>query len=119
VGVKFARALGAHVAVFTTSPGKKEDALRLGAHDITADVERIPIQKVDEAYERLAKSDVKYRCSIDATSDTLHVLPNLSSRSASRTPASHASAWLLYHFSVATLSTVTVQRPSEQDKRTR
>ena len=157
MGVKFARAFGAHVVVFTTSPGKKEDALRLGAdevvvsrnademkkhagsfdfildtvsaehdinayinllrrdgnltlvgapdkplavaafglifgrrslsgsliggiaetqemldfcgtHNITADVEVIPIQKVNEAYERLLKSDVKYRFSIDMAS---------------------------------------------------
>ena len=154
MGVKFARAFGAHVAVFTTSPGKKEDALRLGAneviistnpeemqkhagsfnfildtisadhdinayinmlglegnitlvgapekplavaafalifgrksisgsliggiketqemldfcgkHNITADVEVIQIQQVNEAYERMVKSDVKYRFSID------------------------------------------------------
>ena len=32
-GVKFARAFGARVVVFTTSPGKKEDALRLGADE--------------------------------------------------------------------------------------
>jgi len=157
MGVKFARAFGARVFVFTTSPGKREDALRLGAdevvvsrnademkkhigsfdfildtvsavHDInayinllgrdgnitlvgapekpfavsafallfgrhslsgsiiggiaetqemldfcgknniTADVEVIPIQKVNEAYERLVKSDVKYRFSIDMAS---------------------------------------------------
>lgn len=157
MGVKFARAFGAHVAVFTTSPGKKEDALRLGAHEIivsrnpdemkqhagtfdfildtiaaehdinaylnmlgrdghitlvgapetplavsafallfgrrtisgsligglketqemldfcgahniTADVEVIPIQKINEAYERMVKSDVKYRFSIDMAS---------------------------------------------------
>ncbi len=157
MGVKFAHALGAHVVVFTTSPGKTEDALRLGAdevvisrnanemkkhagsfdfildavaadhdinafiqllrrdgnitmvgapekplpvsvfglifgrrslsgspiggipetqemldfcgaHNITADVEVIPIQKVNEAYERLLKSDVKYRFSIDMAS---------------------------------------------------
>jgi uncharacterized zinc-type alcohol dehydrogenase-like protein len=157
MGVKFAHALGAHVVLFTTSPNKKEDALRLGAdevvvsrnadevakhagsfdfildavsanHDInvyinllardgnltlvgapnkpfeipafnlimgrrslsgspiggiaetqemldfcganniTADVEVIPIQKVNEAYERLLKSDVKYRFSIDMAS---------------------------------------------------
>jgi alcohol dehydrogenase (NADP+) len=157
MGVKFAHALGAHVVVFTTSPNKKEDAVRLGAdevvvsrnademqkhagsfdfildavsadHDInayiqmlrrdgtivlvgapekplavgafgllfgrrslsgsliggipetqemldfcganniTADVEIIPIQKVNEAYERLVKSDVKYRFSIDMAS---------------------------------------------------
>jgi uncharacterized zinc-type alcohol dehydrogenase-like protein len=157
MGVKFAHALGAHVAVFTTSLHKKEDALRLGAdevvisrnademqkhagsfdfildavsaehdlnayinllrrdgnitlvgapekplavpvfglimgrrslsgspiggiaetqemldfcarHNITADVEVIPIQKVNEAYARLLKSDVKYRFSIDMAS---------------------------------------------------
>lgn len=157
MGVKFAHAFGAHVVVFTTSPGKKEDALRLGAdevvvsknqdemqkytssfdfildtisadhdinaylnllhrdgnltlvgaptkplsvsafslimgrrslsgsniggiaetqemldfcgkHNITADVEVIPIQKVNEAYERMLKSDVKYRFSIDMAS---------------------------------------------------
>ena len=157
MGVKFAHALGAHVVVFTTSPNKKEDGLRLGAdevvvsrhademqkhagsfdfildavsadhdinayiqllrrdgnltlvgapakplavaafgllfgrrslsgsliggipetqemldfcgaHKITSDVEVIPIQKVNEAYERLLKSDVKYRFSIDLAS---------------------------------------------------
>jgi alcohol dehydrogenase (NADP+) len=157
MGVKFAHALGAHVVVFTTSPNKKDDALRLGAdevvisknademqkhvssfdfildavsadhdinayinllrrdgnitlvgapekplpvsafglimgrrslsgspigslaetqemldfcgqHNITSDVEVIPIQKVNEAYERLLKSDVKYRFSIDMAS---------------------------------------------------
>lgn len=30
IGVKFARTLGAHVVVFTTSPGNAEDAVRLG-----------------------------------------------------------------------------------------
>src|SRR4051812_43260236 len=157
MGVKFAHALGAHVVVFSTSPNKKDDALRLGAdevvisknanemekhvgsfdfildavsadhdinaylnllrrdgnitlvgapekplavaafnlimgrrslsgspiggiaetqemldfcgkHNITADVEIIPIQKVNEAYERLLKSDVKYRFVIDMAS---------------------------------------------------
>ena len=157
MGVKFAHAFGAHTVVFTTSPGKKADALRLGAdevvistnaddmaghagsfdfildavaaehdinayigmlrrdgnltmvgapekplpvsvfglifarrsfsgsliggiaetqemldfcgrHNITADVEVIPIQKINEAYERLVKSDVKYRFSIDMAS---------------------------------------------------
>jgi uncharacterized zinc-type alcohol dehydrogenase-like protein len=157
MAVKFAHAFGAHVVVFTTSPNKKEDALRLGAdevvvsrdagemqkhaesldfildavsadhdinaylnllrrdgnltivgapakplgvsafglilrrrsfsgsnigglaetqemldfcgqHNITADVEVIPIQKVNEAYGRLLKSDVKYRFSIDMAS---------------------------------------------------
>jgi uncharacterized zinc-type alcohol dehydrogenase-like protein len=39
-----------------------------GTHNITANVEVIPIQKVNEAYERLLKSDVKYRCSTDMAS---------------------------------------------------
>jgi len=39
-----------------------------GKNNITSDVEVIPIQKVNEAYERLVKSDVKYRFSIDMAS---------------------------------------------------
>ncbi len=157
IGAKIARALGAHVVVFTHSSNKKEDAFRLGAdevaisrnademqkhagsfdfildtiaaehdinayinlvrrdgnltlvgalekslavgvfgllfgrkslsgsliggiretqemldfcgnHNITAEVEVIPIQKVNEAYERLLRSGVKYRFSIDMAS---------------------------------------------------
>ena len=40
----------------------------MGELRITADVEIVPIQKVNEAYERLLKSDVKYRFSIDMAS---------------------------------------------------
>jgi uncharacterized zinc-type alcohol dehydrogenase-like protein len=157
MAVKFANAFGARVVVFTTSPGKAEDAVRLGAHDvvvsknaaemqkhqgsfdfildtvsaphdlnaylellkrdatltlvgapaapvplgvfsllfrrrqlggsiiggiretqemldfcaehgITSDVEVIPIQKVNEAHERLLKGDVRYRFVIDMAS---------------------------------------------------
>ncbi|MCI0404335.1 MAG: NAD(P)-dependent alcohol dehydrogenase [Acidobacteria bacterium] len=157
MGVKFARAFGAHVVLFTTSPNKTADALRVGAHEvvvsknetemqkhlrsfdfildavsaehnlnayldllkrdgtltlvgapekplplaafsllfgrrrlagsgiggiretqemldfcaehgITADIELIPIQKINEAFERLLKSDVKYRFVIDIAS---------------------------------------------------
>jgi alcohol dehydrogenase (NADP+) len=35
MGVKFARALGAEVTVFTTSERKRADALALGAHEVT------------------------------------------------------------------------------------
>jgi len=157
MGVKFARSFGAHVVLFTTSPGKVEDGKRLGAHEvviskdpeamakhansfdlivdavsaehdlnaylalikregtlvvvgvpekpfalhpfsllmprrslagsciggiaetqemldycaekgIVSDVEIIPIQKINEAYERMLKSDVKYRFVIDMAS---------------------------------------------------
>jgi uncharacterized zinc-type alcohol dehydrogenase-like protein len=39
-----------------------------GANEIVSDVEVIGIQQVNEAYERLLKSDVKYRFSIDMSS---------------------------------------------------
>jgi uncharacterized zinc-type alcohol dehydrogenase-like protein len=157
MGVKFAKALGAHVVLFTTSPKKTQDGIRLGAsevviskneaemqkhagsfdfildavsaeHDvnaylnlvkrngtltligapekplpvaafslllnrrrlagsgigglretqemldfcgekgITADIEMIKIQQINDAYERLLKSDVKYRFVIDMAS---------------------------------------------------
>jgi uncharacterized zinc-type alcohol dehydrogenase-like protein len=157
MGVKLAKAFGAHVVVFTHSPGKVKDALRLGAdevvnsnnddemkkhlnsfhfildtvaaqhdinaylvllkrdgnltqvglpeeplvvqvgslilgrrnfsgsliggiketqemldfcgkHNITSDIELIPIQKINEAYDRLVKNDVKYRFVIDMAS---------------------------------------------------
>jgi uncharacterized zinc-type alcohol dehydrogenase-like protein len=157
MGVKFARAFGAHTVLFTTSPGKIEDGKRLGAHEVVvsknademkkhagsfdfildcvsadhdlnaylqlikldgtlclvgapekplpvkafnmllprrqfagsgiggiaetqemldfcaekgigSDVEIIPIQKINEAYDRLLKGDVKYRFVIDMAS---------------------------------------------------
>jgi uncharacterized zinc-type alcohol dehydrogenase-like protein len=37
-------------------------------HRIAADVEVIPIQKINEAYERTVRSDVKYRFVIDIES---------------------------------------------------
>lgn len=37
-------------------------------HHITADIELIPIEKINEAYERMLKSDVKYRFVIDNAS---------------------------------------------------
>jgi len=37
-------------------------------HNITSDVEVIPMQKINEAYQRLARNDVKYRFVIDMAS---------------------------------------------------
>jgi len=157
MGVKFASAFGANVVLFTTSPGKTQDGLRLGAkevvvsrneaemlkhaasfdfildtvsaqhnisayldllkrdgtlcmvgapekplelltfplifkrrsfagsgiggiketqemldfcaeHGVTADIEMIKMQQINQAYERLLKSDVKYRFVIDMAS---------------------------------------------------
>mgnify|MGYP000334828496 CR=1 FL=1 len=158
MGVKIAHAMGAHVVLFTTSPGKADDAKRLGAnevvvsrnaeemaahansfdfilntvaaphnldaftallkkdgtmtlvgvpaqphpspgvfnlvfkrrsiagsliggvaetqemldfcaaHGIVSDIELIPIQQINEAYERMLRGDVKYRFVIDSAS---------------------------------------------------
>jgi alcohol dehydrogenase (NADP+) len=45
MAVKFAHALGAHVVVFTTSPNKKEDALRLGADEVVVSRNADEMQK--------------------------------------------------------------------------
>jgi uncharacterized zinc-type alcohol dehydrogenase-like protein len=39
-----------------------------GKHNIASDIEVIPIQKLNEAYERVLNSDVRYRFVIDMAS---------------------------------------------------
>ena len=45
MGVKIAHALGAHVVLFTTSPGKAADALRLGAQEVVISKNADEMQK--------------------------------------------------------------------------
>ncbi|MGQ0722480.1 MAG: NAD(P)-dependent alcohol dehydrogenase [Candidatus Eiseniibacteriota bacterium] len=45
MGVKFARAFGAHVVLFTTSPSKTADGLRLGAHEVVVSRNEAEMQK--------------------------------------------------------------------------
>jgi len=45
MGVKFANAFGAHVVLFTTSPNKTADALRLGAHEVVISKNEAELQK--------------------------------------------------------------------------
>jgi uncharacterized zinc-type alcohol dehydrogenase-like protein len=42
-----------------------------GKHNIVADIELIPIQSINEAFERVVKSDVRYRFVIDMASLTV------------------------------------------------
>jgi D-arabinose 1-dehydrogenase-like Zn-dependent alcohol dehydrogenase len=97
MALKLAKALGADVTLFTRFAGKEEDARRLckplsllaiagsfiggvaatqemqnfcGEHGVVSEVEVIPIQMINEAYERMLKSDVKYRFVIDMSSLT-------------------------------------------------
>lgn len=45
MAVKFARAFGAHVVLFTTSPGKIADGLRLGAHEVVVSTDADAMKK--------------------------------------------------------------------------
>jgi uncharacterized zinc-type alcohol dehydrogenase-like protein len=45
MGLKLASALGAHVVLFTTSPAKREDAMRLGAHDVVVSKDAAQMQR--------------------------------------------------------------------------
>lgn len=65
MALKFANALGAEVTLFTTSPGKRADALRLGAHEVVIATDK-------EAME-------KHQRSLDFILDTIPSCHNLSS----------------------------------------
>jgi len=45
MALKFGRALGAHVVLFTTSPNKAQDAFRLGAHEVVVSKDQAQLQK--------------------------------------------------------------------------
>jgi D-arabinose 1-dehydrogenase-like Zn-dependent alcohol dehydrogenase len=51
MGVKFARALGANVVVFTTSPNKKDDALHLGADEVVISRDADEMQKHASSFD--------------------------------------------------------------------
>jgi alcohol dehydrogenase (NADP+) len=58
MGVKFAHAFGAHVVLFTTSPSKTEDALRLGANEVV----------ISKDAEQMAKHRQSFDFVLDAVS---------------------------------------------------
>lgn len=51
MGVKFARAFGAHVVLFTTSPGKIADGLRLGAHEVVVSKDADAMKKHQGSFD--------------------------------------------------------------------
>src|SRR4051812_38637853 len=51
MAVKFAHAFGAHVVVFTTSPHKKEDALRLGADEVVVSRNADEMKKHESSFD--------------------------------------------------------------------
>jgi uncharacterized zinc-type alcohol dehydrogenase-like protein len=53
MGIKFARALGAHVVVITTSPDKGKDALRLGAHEVLLSTDKAAMAEHTKSFHFL------------------------------------------------------------------
>ena len=51
MALKFARAFGAHVTQFTTSPGKERDAMRLGAHEVVLTRDPAPLKKLADSFD--------------------------------------------------------------------
>jgi alcohol dehydrogenase (NADP+) len=51
MAVKFAHALGAHVVLFTTSPGKVADGLRLGAHEVVISKDPAAVKKHTASFD--------------------------------------------------------------------
>lgn len=51
MGVKFAHAMGAHVVLFTTSPGKAEDARRLGADEVVISRDAEAMRKHESSFD--------------------------------------------------------------------
>ena len=51
MGVKFAAALGAEVTILSTSPSKKPDGVRLGAHDFILTTDSAQVQKAANRFD--------------------------------------------------------------------
>ena len=51
MGLKFAKAFGAHVALFTTSPKKTADAVRLGADEVIVSTDNAAMQKYSGSFD--------------------------------------------------------------------
>ena len=65
MGVKFARALGAHTVLFTTSPSKVADGLRLGAHEVVLSTDEAAMAKHAASFDLIVDT-VSSDHSIDA-----------------------------------------------------
>jgi alcohol dehydrogenase (NADP+) len=93
MGVKFARAFGAHVVVFTTSPDKKEDALRLGAHEIVVSRNADEMQKHAGSFDFILDT-VSAEHDVNSYLNLLDIALPVSARPRSRCPSRHSrSLW--------------------------
>ncbi|MEQ1868544.1 MAG: NAD(P)-dependent alcohol dehydrogenase [Vicinamibacterales bacterium] len=65
MGLKFAHALGAHTVLFTTSPGKVDDARRLGADEVVLSTDAAAMRQHVRTFD-LILDTVAYSHSLDA-----------------------------------------------------
>jgi uncharacterized zinc-type alcohol dehydrogenase-like protein len=68
MSTKNIKAFGADAATIGSIAETQEMLDFCGKHNITADIELINIQQINEAYDRLLKGDVHYRFVIDMAS---------------------------------------------------
>lgn len=72
MALKLARALGAEVTLFTRSPGKEEDARRLGAHNVVLSTDPAQMEQVKGAFELIIDT-VPYEHDINPYMPTLQL----------------------------------------------
>jgi uncharacterized zinc-type alcohol dehydrogenase-like protein len=95
MGVKFARAFGSHVVLFTTSPNKKEDALRLGAHEVVVSKNDAEMQKHTGSFDFILDT-VSAEHNLNAYLDLIKLDGTLTLVGASPTPLPLAVGSLLF-----------------------
>ncbi len=95
MGVKFANAFGAHVVLFTTSPNKTQDALRLGAHEVVVSKNEVEMQKHLNSFDFILDT-VSAEHGVNAYLDLLKLDGTLTMVGASPTPLPLAVGSLLF-----------------------
>jgi uncharacterized zinc-type alcohol dehydrogenase-like protein len=95
MGVKFANAFGAHVVLFTTSPKKTADALRLGAHEVVVSKNEAEMQKHLGSFDFILDT-VSAEHNVNAYLDLLKLNGTMTLVGASPTPLPLAVGSLLF-----------------------
>jgi len=95
MGVKFANAFGAHVVLFTTSPSKTADAVRLGAHEVVVSKNEAEMLKHAGSFDFILDT-VSAEHNVNAYLDLLKLDATLTMVGASPTPLPLAVGSLLF-----------------------
>jgi alcohol dehydrogenase (NADP+) len=95
MGVKFANAFGAQVVLFTTSPNKTADAVRLGAHEVVVSKNQAEMQKHVGSFDFILDT-VSAEHDVNAYLDLLKLDGTMTLVGASPTPLPVAVGSLLF-----------------------